>query len=296
MAERFGGRFSPQNSRRPASAADVPGPPVNAWDRKRRSRVGGRANLLFVLPVPFAIGAFAGPPPGLLPGLVAAGALLAAAWLTREGIRAEEAFDARTTARRPAIPRKIIASVLTGLGVLAGGLAGPSGLAMVAGWAALAGLLHLTAFGPDPLKDKLPEGVDGFQGDRVARAVTEAEAYLGAIREAAARLRDRGIADRVERFSATARELFRSVEADPGDLTAARRYLGVYLMGARDATVKFADLYARGRDPQVRADYEKLLDDLETSFADRTRKLLSNDRTALDIEIDVLRDRLARET
>jgi 5-bromo-4-chloroindolyl phosphate hydrolysis protein len=93
-----------------------------------------------------------------------------------------------------------------------------------------------------------------------------------------------------------ARNLFRTVEADPRDLTAARRYLSVYLMGARDATVKFADLYARNRDPKAREDYLNLLDDLETTFADRSRRLLSDNRTDLDVEIDVLRERLKRET
>jgi hypothetical protein len=59
--------------------------------------------------------------------------------------------------------------------------------------------------------------------------------------------------------------------------------------------VKFADIYARTRDPQVRADYEALLDDLEKEFAARTEKLLLDDRTNLDIEIEVLRERLERE-
>ncbi len=47
--------------------------------------------------------------------------------------------------------------------------------------------------------------------------------------------------------------LFRTVEGDPRDLTAARKYLSVYLMGARDATVKFADLYAQNRNTKARA-------------------------------------------
>jgi len=38
-----------------------------------------------------------------------------------------------------------------------------------------------------------------------------------------------------------------------------------------------------------------LLDDLEQNFAARTQKLISDDRTDLTIEIDVLRDRLSRE-
>ena len=63
----------------------------------------------------------------------------------------------------------------------------------------------------------------------------------------------------------------------------------------RDATIKFADLWGRSRDPEARADYEALLDDLETDFAARTTALLDDNRSDLDIEIEVLRDRLKRE-
>ncbi|WP_420022861.1 5-bromo-4-chloroindolyl phosphate hydrolysis family protein [Cereibacter azotoformans] len=292
MAQRYGGRFSPPNARRDAPAK----PDRNGWDRKRRSRAGGRSNILFILPFLFLANGFLGPAEGLIPAFAAFGSLFLAAWLTRQGILAEEAYDARPVARRPAIPRKIFASVLTGAGLFAGGLLGDAGLVTAAAWGGLGALLHLAAFGPDPLKDKIPEGVDSFQSDRVSRAVAEAETYLTAMRAAVARLREPALERRVEGFAGTARELFRSVEADPRDLTAARRYLGVYLMGARDATLKFADLYERGRDPKVRADYERLLDDLGSSFADRTKLLLSNDRAGLDLEIEVLRERLRRES
>ena len=85
--------------------------------------------------------------------------------------------------------------------------------------------------------------------------------------------RDRTLEARVDRFAATARTLFRTVEGDPRDLTAARKYIWrVYLMGARDATVKFADLYAQTRDAKARADYEALLTDLETTFRRTARR------------------------
>jgi hypothetical protein len=45
----------------------------------------------------------------------------------------------------------------------------------------------------------------------------------------------------------------------------------------------------------VRADYEALLHDLETDFAARTAALLDDNRSDLDVEIAVLRDRLKRE-
>jgi DNA-binding transcriptional regulator YbjK len=115
------------------------------------------------------------------------------------------------------------------------------------------------------------------------------------MKDAILRASDRTLEARVDRFSETARALFRTIEGDPRDLTAARKDIGVFLMAARDATVKFSDLYAQNRSSKARADYEQLLTDLETHFRNRTEALLTNDHTDLDVEIEVLRDRLQLE-
>jgi hypothetical protein len=70
---------------------------------------------------------------------------------------------------------------------------------------------------------------------------------------------------------------------------------GMVSVMARDAAVKFADLYGQSRDAKARADFLSLLDDLESHFASRTQTLLSDNRTDLDIEIGVLKERLQRE-
>lgn len=295
MAERYGDRYSPGTApgATPGSATEVPQSGRRALPR-RRSKVGIRANLMFLAPAPMILLAFGKDPTGLAAGLAGGFLLLGAAFLTREGLRAEEAYEARSIARRPALPRKILASLLTGLGLALPGLAGGSLLNALI-FLVLGAGLHLAAFGLDPLSDKGAAGSDPFQSDRVARAVDEAERSLAEMRAAIARAGDRRLEARVEAFQATAREMFRTVENDPRDLTGARRWLGVYLQGARDATAKFADLYARNRDTTARADYLALLDDLEQGYAERTRKMMLDDRSDLDIEIEVLRDRLARE-
>lgn len=252
-------------------------------------------NLLFLAPLPLIWQAFGNGPTALALNLVALGILLLAAWLTREGLIAQEAYEARTVARRPAFPRKIAGSVLTGLGLGMAGYAATAGLIEPLIYLMIGTVLHLMAFGPDPMKDKGMEGIDTFQTDRVARAVDEAEKHLASMTEAMKRAGDRQMIARLEQFQTTARDLFRTVENDPRDLTAARKYLSVYLMGARDATIKFADIYGRTGDAQARTDYAALLDDLEQNFAARTEKLLLDDRSDLNIEIDVLRDRLKRE-
>jgi hypothetical protein len=287
MAQRYGGPFSPAP---PPDDGQRP-----AFHAKRRSRAGSRVNFLFFVPAIFAFKAFTGPPSALGWNLAALALLIAAAWLTREGLVAQEAFEARKVARRPAFPRKIFGSLLTGAGLFAGGMVAAPSLAAPILFGIIGAGLHFIAFGPDPLRDKGTEGVDRFQSDRVAKVVDAGEAYLGGMKDAILRANDRALEARVDHFSASARALFRTIEGDPRDLTAARKDIGVFLMAARDATVKFSDLYAQTRNAKARADYEQLLTDLDTHFRNRTEALLSNDHVDLDVEIEVLRDRLQLE-
>jgi hypothetical protein len=240
----------------------------------------------------FLFPAFGDGPREMLLGLAAGGLLLLSAWTTREGLRAEAAYAARKVARRPAFPRKIAGAVLTGAALAVGGVIADFGLVYATLIALVGAGLHLLSFGLDPMADKGMEGVDTFQTNRVAKAVEEGEKHLAAMKDAILRAGDRKLEARVDRFASAARTLFRTIEGDPGDLTAARKYLSVYLMGARDATIKFADHYAQTRDAAARADYETLLTDLETTFAQKTTAFLSNNRSDLDVEIGVLRDRL----
>lgn len=300
MAQRFGGRYSPGAAPAPDGKPQPHGatPPPAArhpFDGQRPARSGAKVNILFALPLMLLFPAFTGQGDALIFGLSGTGLCLAAAWLTREGIRAQEEYDARRIARRPAFPRKIAGSLLTGAGLGLAAAIGQPELWMAGGIGVIAALLHAFAFGIDPMSDKGAEGIDQFQTDRVARAVDEAERLLSGMKDAILRANDRQVEQRVDRFAQTARAMFRTIEGDPRDLTAARKYLSVYLQGARDASVKFADLYAQTRDAQARGDYLSLLDDLETNFASRTQALLSDNRTDLDIEIGVLKERLQRE-
>lgn len=292
MAQKYGGKFSPDGAR-PQGSAGAPQPPTLA---EPRLKGGWRTTVLALSAFAFLVPAFGGSPRELVLGLGAGGLMLLSAWITREGMRASAAYDARKVARRPAVPRKIAGALLTAAALAVGAFSTHPDLLYPVLFALIGAVLHLGAFGLDPLTDKGMEGVDAFQTDRVAKAVAEAEALLAAMKDAILRAGDRQMEGRVDRFAAAARSLFRSVEQDPRDLTAARKYLSVYLMGARDATVKFADLYAQSRDAKARADFDALLTDLETTFAARTRELMSSSRTDLDVEIAVLRDRLRLET
>jgi hypothetical protein len=292
MARRYGGKYSPSGD----TGKDTPAKTDRGtYERAQVSPAGARANILFVPAIPLVFTTLNDGAIALTLGLVGAGLLTLAAFLLRGGLEAEVEYNARRVARRPAIPRKIFASVLTGLGIGAATLAHDGAMLAAILYAVAGAGLHVASFGLDPLKSKGMEGIDTFQQDRVARVTGEAEKYLKSMRDAVLRAGDRKAEARLERFTTSVRDMVRTVEEDPRDLTAARKYLGVYLMGARDASIKFADLYSRTRDPEAQAKYIALLDDLDRNFVAKTNKLMADSQTDLDIEVEVLRDRLARE-
>jgi hypothetical protein len=295
MAQRYGGRFSPDPGPQAGKA-----PPPAPFRNRRARRVSLRARAMFLLPLPLllaGLGAIGrGNAPEMLGELGGFAGLMLSAWLLNEGLRAEEAYDARAVARPPAIPRKLFAAALTGASVFLVGLASlGQGLFGAIAFGLVAGGAHLAAFGLDPMRKKGMEGVDEFATERVARAIDQAEALVREITDAAARIGDRRLEGRVDRLCDQAREVFRVIEQDPRDLSRARPFLSVYLLGLRDATAKFADLWGRSRDPQARAQYEALLGDLETSFTTHRTALLEDSRSDLDVEIEVLRERLQQD-
>lgn len=292
MAQRYGGKYSPG----PGDAGGTePDEARGHYHGATVDPAGAKTNLLFLPPFLLLATSITSGAVGLVAGLLGAAALTLAAWLLREGLRAEAAYHARKIARRPALPRKMLASALTGIGTAVAAWKVEPGLVAPLLYGAAACGLHVAAFGIDPLRNKGLEGADSFQQTRVARAVEEAEKHLAEMTEAATRAGDREVETRVERLKARVREMLRTVEADPRDLTAARKYMSVYLLGARDATIKFADIYARNRDTAARADFLTLLTDLEQEFGAKTERLLQDDRSDLTVEIEVLRDRLSRE-
>ncbi|OUS07211.1 hypothetical protein A9Q96_07900 [Rhodobacterales bacterium 52_120_T64] len=295
MRKRFGGKFSPSDS-----TSDKDTPPVNAFRNRRVAPSYLRANMLFLAPLPLLFSGIgelrAGDALGMISEFGALSILLLSAWMLREGMKAETAYEDRKIARPPAIPRKLFAAALSGIGVFTAAALG-WGQPMIS--AALFGILasgaHVFAFGLDPMKKKGMSGHNAFDNERVAKAVEKAEVTLAELYAASARFGDRALEARIERLGASVREVFRAVEDDPRDLTRARKFLGVYLTGARDATVKFADIYSRNRSTEARDDYIALISDLEISFNTHRDVLLLDDRQDLDIEIEVLRDRLQQE-
>lgn len=285
MAKRFSGDFSP-DAKTPTAAPKTVKPAK-----------GFRAGLMFYLPLPLlftAFGAMRRAETGaMVLDLAAFVLLILAAWLLRDGLRAEAEYNARSRASRPALPRKIIAADLAGAGVFLAALSGGMIFAIVLG--AVVAVLHLIAFGLDPLKSKGLGGADNIDARRAAKVLAEAEDEVKGLQEISSRLKDREVSERLDGFVNSVRAMIRTIEEDPRDLVQARKYLSVYLKGGREAAAKYEALQAKHPAPEARADLISLIDDLSASFTAERAEMLLDDRADLDVEISVLQERLAYE-
>jgi len=294
MAQRYGGKYSAQPPQQDNS-------PANAFRGQSAARVPVAARLMYILPLPLLLAAifeiFSRDIAGIVVELGAYVILMIGAVLLNNGIKAERAYEARKVARPPAFPRKLFAAFCAGAGVALAATSTGLSLGMIEAvvMGTLAAGAHVMAFGLDPMKKKGMTGISEFENERVAAAVDRAEDIVKGLLDAARRIGDRALEARVERLAAAARDVFRTVEDDPRDLPRARKFMTVYLSGARDATAKFADIYSRNRDQDAKVKYTSLLDDLEASFTSHRVELLKDDRIDLDVEIEVLQDRLQRE-
>jgi small-conductance mechanosensitive channel len=105
-----------------------------------------------------------GDPMGMLTEFGALVILLLAAWLLRDSLIAEAAYQDRKVARPPAIPRKLFANGLTGIGVfIAGAFATGDGIAAAIVFAIIAMGAHAFSFGFDPVRKKGMEGMSDFE-------------------------------------------------------------------------------------------------------------------------------------
>lgn len=300
-AKRFGGRYSPdrraaQSGASGESRLNDPHP----FRGRRAKSVSLRALAMFLLPTPLLFAAFAdissGNAIGMGADLAAYASLILGAWLLRDGLEAERAYEARSSAKPPAFPRKTVAAGLAGLGVgIATYLGWGLGLIETVVFGAVAVGAHLAAFGLDPMKAKGLEGVSDAEATRVHEALAHAEALIAETHAAAETLRDRDLIHRIDRLCAAAREVLRAVEEDPRDLRRARKFISVYLKGARDAAVKYADAQEKGDDPAITQQFTLLMTDMEKSFTAQRERLLLDDRADLEVEIEVLRDRLKQD-
>lgn len=293
-ATRIGGPGAgPKTSLRSALRFDKPG--------QKRTRFRRRTGFVLVAAVPLLFAAVAALLGGNALGMAVSLGLFAlyafAVFLIRQGLEAEEAYEDRTYASPPSLPRKLLGSLgLGGATVLTGLFGWDIGVFQSLGMGILAAGASVLTFGLDPMRAKGEISLSGVTPHMVEEAIAEAEERIEGIDRAAADIIDAPLRDRLAKITARGRDILARIEQDPSDLRRARKFLKVYLDGALEATRKYARSQHDLDDSEMYLKFRSLLDDMQATFDQQYDKLLTNDRIDLDVEIDVLAERLNRET
>lgn len=221
-----------------------------------------------------------------------------AAWLIRDGIAAAEAYETKQYALAPGLPKKLIGSAVAGLALF---LTGVFGWQIGGFQSVILGLLGagaaILAFRPDPMTTKGKVVLGGISAAEVASAISEAEDKLDSIARISTEINDAPLRERMADVVTEGRAILRRIEEDPADLRRAKKFMVVYLDGALDATRKYAD---NQDDDAVSSGmylkFRSLLDDMIRAFKAQHEVLLRDDRMDLDVEIDVLAERLKQDS
>ena len=255
---------------------------------------------LFVLPGPLFFTALIDLASGSVDQLLFSGGGLACLWtagaVSFAGLVEEVRFFLGQRLDPPRVPLKLLSLVLTALGTglaaTSGGHAPVSALLL----AALAAGGHRAFFGRDPTPHRIElQRVDGVDIAAVTAQLKQAYGRLQGIDAAAGAIAVPEFGQRLKRITAIGYRILEEIERDPRDASRARKFLNVYLDSAERVTVEYARTHRQLRNRPLEDNFRQLLIDMETTFEAQHRRLLENDALALDVEIEVLNERLKRE-
>ena len=134
-----------------------------------------------------------------------------------------------------------------------------------------------------------------MDGATVVAALETARAKLDRIENASKGIRNREFQSRIKSILGSAYLVLDEIENDPRDLRRARKFLNVYLDGAVEVTERYAATYEKTQSGTLEQGFSELLEDMEHVFKEQHDKLLQDDELDLDVQMDVLRQRLRRE-
>jgi hypothetical protein len=286
--------------RRPPPLPPVmPSPLAGFLTRVRRRVAPAKSLALFLLPTPLVVAAVSGlvndEPLRLMLSAGALGAFWTAGILVWHALVAEARYLFGESLTLPRVPWKLTSGLLTAVGSGLAATAGGHPLVGASMFGVVGGLGHLAFYGRDLRPVKLDVAIiDGIDMANVTQQLEQASRRLQRIDAAARAIGVPEFRDRLTRITQIGRDIVGEMARDPRDVSRGRRFLHLYL----DSTERVTEEYARTHhNTSLPLDdkFRRLLVEMESAFADQHRRLLESDALSLDVDIEVLTQRLKRE-
>lgn len=266
---------------------------------RRRAKAVVKGWWLYILPLPLAFKAVFSLWSGEIGTMAAAAAgyamFLFGAGIARRGFAGDAAFRERAYAK--VTPFKAAGAGILGLATAfaAYTTAGHDIITSIAfGIACVIGFFLVYGFDPRRGRQAVPADI-GISEEEIRAALGEAYAKVDGIETAGQTIGSVEFRERLNRIVASAQKILTTIEENPRELRRARRFINVYLDGARQITEKYARSHTRADSPLLEQNFRRLLIDMETVCEEQYQKLADNSVSDLDIQIEVLTTRLKHE-
>jgi 5-bromo-4-chloroindolyl phosphate hydrolysis protein len=151
------------------------------------------------------------------------------------------------------------------------------------------------SYGFDLRQKKKIADAQGYSGDEILRMLEESSLIIRSIEQANDKIRNTELNQRIENICAIADRILAEIESDPRDIRRARKFLNVYLDGARQVTEGYARTHQQSQSGQLEQNFRNVLETIESVFQEQHQKLLEEDVFDLDVKIEVLTTQLKRE-
>jgi 5-bromo-4-chloroindolyl phosphate hydrolysis protein len=232
---------------------------------------------------------------GVLVNAIGFALYMLAAWCVRKGLQAEHVYEKSRIARPPQ-PLKMTAAIIAALttGMIAWlGAGRPLPVALLFAVGAFLGMY--LSYGFDPRKEKNIVAAHGYSRDEILQTLEDSSRIIRGIEQANDRIRNAELNQRIERICEIADSILAEIEADPRDIRRARKFLNVYLDGARQVTEGYAKTHPQTQSGELEQNFRNVLETIESVFQEQHQKLLEEDVFDLDVKIEVLTTQLKRE-
>ncbi|MCB1754714.1 MAG: 5-bromo-4-chloroindolyl phosphate hydrolysis family protein [Gammaproteobacteria bacterium] len=150
-------------------------------------------------------------------------------------------------------------------------------------------------YGFDPARKDPEISAIGITSEEVLDLLEEAEKKILGIEASRKKISNRELNDRLRSIIKGARKILTIIEEDPRDARRARKFLRVYLDGAQQVTEGYARTHTMGDSPELEENFRRVLGTIETVIEEQQQKLLENNLSELDVNIEVLQMQLEKE-
>lgn len=227
------------------------------------------------------------------------GFCMCAATLIRKGIRLEQEGKLRRFKRRAStVPYRFIGAIILSVAMFIisyWGISGSNGLIESVLFALATMLGCYLYYDFDPARNDPEIAAVGITTEELVELLDEAEERIAAIERSGKELKNVEFKDRLRRIVREARAILDTIEEDPTDARRARKFLKVYLDGARQVTEGYAKTHRNDTNPELEDNFRRVLTTIETVIADQQEKLRQNNVSDLDVNIEVLQMQLEKE-